>query len=216
MLEDTYRNKAMREDMVRTLKSMGVFFSDAVASALSRVPRHFFLDSVFQELAYEERALSIGEGQTISRPSTVARQSTLLEVFPGAKVLEVGTGSGYQAAILDAMGAKVYSIERQKNLFDKTKWLFSELNLGVKCFYGDGYKGLPGYAPFDRIIVTCGAAEFPTALPSQLAIGGIMIIPLGPGGKQVMHKLVRISDSQVEITTHGDFSFVPMLSKKSE
>lgn len=216
MLVDTYKHKALREDMVRKLSESGILVSDQVLEAMRKVPRHYFLDSAFANLAYTERALSIGEGQTISRPSTVARQSTLLDIFPGAKVLEVGTGSGYQAAVLDAMDARVYSIERQKNLFDRTKRVLSEMKCRIKCFYGDGYKGLPVYAPFDRIIVTCGASDFPTLLLPQLALGGIMIIPLGASGKQIMHKIVRISDTQVEITRHGDFSFVPMLSKKSE
>ena len=211
--QDTFRHQGMRQRMVDELRKKGIDNS-AVLDAIGAVPRHCFLDSVFDARAYQDIAIPIGDGQTISRPLTVASQSALLEVFPDARILEVGTGSGYQSMVLDKMGAEVYTIERQRNLYVKTKALFDSFKSRIHCYYGDGYKGLPQFAPFDRILVTCGAADFPKELFSQLAIGGIMVIPLG-FPKQVMTKVVRISETDMETSEHGDFTFVPMLSKKS-
>ncbi|MCM1042572.1 MAG: protein-L-isoaspartate(D-aspartate) O-methyltransferase [Bacteroides sp.] len=214
MQQDTFRHKGMRQRLVDELRRKGAD-DQAVLDAIGSVPRHCFLDSVFDARAYQDIAIPIGEGQTISRPLTVASQSSLLEVFPGARILEVGTGSGYQSMILDKLGAEVYTIERQRNLYIKTKALFESFKSRIHCFYGDGYKGLPQFAPFDRILVTCGAAEFPNGLLAQLSVGGIMVIPLG-SPNQIMAKVVRTSETETEISEHGDFTFVPMLSQKSE
>ena len=213
MQQDTFKHKGMRQRLITELREKGIS-DEAVLGAIGSIPRHCFLDSVFDTRAYQDVAFPIGEGQTISRPLTVARQSMLVEIFPGAKVLEVGTGSGYQSLVLDRLGAEVYSIERQRNLYMKTKLLLADFNSAVHCFYGDGYQGFPQYAPFDRILVTCGAAAFPTELFAQLKVGGIMVIPLG-SPTQVMTKVVRKTDTEMEVTEHGDFSFVPMLSRKS-
>lgn len=204
----------MRQRLVDELRRKGVE-DTAVLDAIGAVPRHCFLDSVFDSRAYRDMAIPIGEGQTISRPLTVASQSSLLEVYPGAKVLEVGTGSGYQSMILDKLGAEVYTVERQRNLYSKTKALLEAFKSRIHCFYGDGYKGLLQFAPFDRILVTCGAAEFPNELFAQLEIGGIMVIPLG-APTQIMTKVVRTSRTEMCLSEHGDFSFVPMLGEKSE
>ena len=212
-MEDTYRHKGMRRKMVENLRKMGIA-SDEVLKAMGEIPRHLFIDSVFDSQAYQDKAFSIGEDQTISHPSTVAQQSTLLEVFPGAKVLEVGTGSGYQAYVLDQLKAEVYSIERQKRLYLKTKALLSGFRSRVRCFYGDGYHGLPQFAPFDRILVTCGAAAMPMDLLPQLKIGGIMVIPLG-SPKQVMTKIIRKTETDLEVSRHGNCHFVPMLPEKT-
>ena len=188
--------------------------SEQVLLAMKQVPRQFFIDSVFEKYAYDDKAFSIGEGQTISQPSTVAIQSTLLDVVQGDKILEVGTGSGYQAHVLHKLGAKVFSVERQKILFKKTRILLNSLGSSVQTFYGDGYAGLPQHAPFDKIIVTCGAPVIPTALVAQLKTGGIMVIPLGHP-QQVMTRIIRKNENDVDITAHGNFHFVPMLGKKS-
>lgn len=214
MQQDTFRHKGLRQHLVDGLRKKG-FEDETVLSAIGAVPRHCFLDSVFDARAYQDAALPIGEGQTISRPLTVACQSSLLEVFPGAKVLEVGTGSGYQSMVLNKLGADLYTIERQRNLYVKTKALLDSFKSRIRCFYGDGYRGLPQFAPFDRILVTCGAAEFPQELFLQLNIGGIMVIPLG-SPTQIMTKAVRVSQTEMQLSEHGDFSFVPMLHKKSE
>ena len=201
--------------MVESLRAKAIA-SEEVLKAMEEVPRHLFLDSVFDTQAYQDKAFSIGDDQTISHPSTVAQQSTLLEVFPGAKVLEVGTGSGYQAYVLEKLRAEVYSIERRKNLYLKTKTLLGSLRSRVRCFYGDGYKGLPQFEPFDRILVTCGTESFPSDLFSQLRIGGIMVIPVGKQPRQVMAKIIRISETGMNVSRHGQFRFVPMLPAKDE
>lgn len=213
MRSDSFKHRGMRKQMIEQLKKSGLEISPAVLEAMASVPRHFFLDSVFENFAYQEKAFEIGDDQTISRPSTVARQSTLLQVFPRAKVLEVGTGSGYQAAVLEALGAEVYSIERQRSLYGRTSCLLKEMHSNIRCFYGDGYQGLPQYAPFDRILVTCGASVFPSELLAQLKIGGIMVVPVG-STVQIMTRIVRTSETEVETSQHGDFNFVPMLNRK--
>ena len=211
---DTPKTGGMRRSMVEELERNG-FGNAAVREVMGRVPRHLFLDSAFEKFAYRDQAFEIGEGQTISRPATVAQQSVLLETFPNAKVLEVGTGSGYQAAVLDGLGCSVYSIERQKNLYLKTRQLLSDLNTLVQCFYGDGYKGLPQFAPFDRILITCGAPFIPQELVGQLKVGGIMVVPVGDK-EQIMTKVVKVSETEVRISEHGSCNFVPMLGQKAE
>jgi protein-L-isoaspartate(D-aspartate) O-methyltransferase len=172
------------------------------------------MDSAFLNFAYEDTAFPIGADQTISQPYTVAVQTMLLEVQPGTKVLEIGTGSGYQAAVLNALGCKVFSIERQKLLFKKAKKNLADMNTTVKSFYGDGYKGLPAFGPFERVLITCGAPFVPPDLLDQLVEGGIMVIPLGEGADQEMLKIRKLPDGKYEETRHGDFRFVPMLPDK--
>ena len=197
--------------MVESLREKG--FSDKrVLEAMDAVPRHLFLETMLDREAYKDMALPINCGQTISQPSTVAFQTELLEVAEGMKVLEVGTGSGYQTAVLCAMGAKVFTIERQKELFDETKKRIQTLGIrGAKCFLGDGYKGLPEYGPFDRIIITCGAPEVPSELMKQLKAGGVMVIPVG-GEHQEMIRIVKMGESEEEWLQqrYGDCKFVPM------
>lgn len=187
----------------------------SVLDAIMAVPRHFFLSSAFLEFAYDNKAFQIGAGQTISQPYTVARQTELLRVENGMKVLEIGTGSGYQTCVLCELGAKVYSIERQKLLYDKTGPLIGQLGFKPKLFFGDGYKGKKAYAPFDRIIVTCGAPFIPEELLFQLAEGGRMIIPLGEGRTQTMTEIVRMGPKEFGKQEHGEYAFVPMLEKRS-
>ena len=217
MRQDTFKHKGLRQQMVDRLRAGGIT-DEAVLQAMNEVPRHFFLDSALDSHAYEDRALKIGCEQTISHPSTVAMQSQLLAVERGMKVLEIGTGSGYQTAVLCRMGAKVFSVERQKGLFDQTRKLLSSLHYNARCFLGDGYKGLAeaDYGPYDRIIVTCGAPEVPEALMSQLKTGGIMVIPLGDG-EQEMLRITKEGAEKGEwkVEKFGTYSFVPMLNGKA-
>lgn len=214
MREDTFKHQGQRRQMCEQLRKKGIT-DDAVLAAMGDVKRHWFLDSALDSLAYEDRALQIGAEQTISRPSTVAMQSQLLRVEPGMKVLEIGTGSGYQAAVLSKMGARVFSIERQKSLFDRTRRLLAELGYRVRCFLGDGYNGLAeaNHGPFDRIIVTCGAPEVPEALVAQLKPGGIMVIPVGGDETQEMIRITKrgVGCGEWDEEKFGDYSFVPML-----
>lgn len=212
MIEDTYRHKGLRRQLSLLLKEKGIT-DNGVLKAIESVPRHLFLNSSFVERAYEDIAFPIGAGQTISRPHTVAMQTELLQLKKGEKVLEVGTGSGYQTAVLLEMGAKVYSIERQKALFDKTKTFLPKLEYNAKFFYGDGYKGLPVFAPFDKIIITAGAPVIPDELLKQLKVGGIMVIPLGDE-VQTMTVIKRVEEKRFEKTEHGAFKFVPLLENK--
>ena len=211
---DTYKHKGMRRRLVEEIRAKGIT-NERVLEAIGKIPRHFFMDSSFESFAYRDVPFPIGSGQTISQPYTVAFQSQLLDVKKGDKVLEVGTGSGYQAIVLLEMGAKVYSIERQRKLYDKTRKLMEEMGYMPKLFYGDGYKGLPGYAPFDKIIVTAGAPEVPEALLKQLKIGGVLVIPVGGDDGQTMYRIKRISDHEFEKKTHGAFAFVPMLKNRA-
>jgi len=213
--EDTYRHKGLRKKLVDTVRRKGIT-DERVLNAIGNVPRHYFLDSAFDELAYEDRAFPIGEGQTISQPYTVAYQSQLLEVKPFTKVLEIGTGSGYQAVILAEMGAQVYTIERQKKLFDQNKtFAFLKRYLSVKLFYGDGYEGLPTYAPFDRIIITAAAPEIPPRLIEQLKPNGMMVIPVGMGEVQRMMRISKLESGALKEEVFDNFSFVPMLEGKN-
>ena len=213
MKQDTYRHKGLRQQMVDKLRAGGIT-DEAVLQAMNEVPRHWFLDSALDTMAYEDRALKIGCEQTISHPSTVAMQSQLLDLHRGMKVLEIGTGSGYQTAILCRMGAKVFTIERQKGLYEQTRRLLAEAGYRAQCFLGDGYQGLTG--TYDRIIVTCGAPEIPTALMSQLKQGGIMVIPLGDGVQEML-RITKQGDNREEwqIEKFGTYSFVPMLNGKA-
>jgi protein-L-isoaspartate(D-aspartate) O-methyltransferase len=213
MTEDSFKHKGWRMEMVRHLGEKGI--SDRrVLKAMSDVPRHLFLETMLDYMAYEDRALPIKCGQTISQPSTVAFQSELLDASPEMKVLEVGTGSGYQTAVLCAMGLKVYTIERQKELYDITKPRLSRLGYRPKCFLGDGYKGLPEYGPFDRIIITCGVPEVPADLLAQLKVSGVMVIPVGDE-RQEMLRIVKTGDGPNDLLRqrYGDCNFVPMLEE---
>ena len=213
--EDTYRHKGLRKKLVDTVRSKGIT-DERVLNAINNVPRHYFLDSAFDELAYEDRAFPIGEGQTISQPYTVAYQSQLLEIRPFTKVLEIGTGSTYQAVILAEMGAQVYTIERQKKLFDQNKsFAFLKKYLSIKLFYGDGYEGLPTYAPFDRVIITAAAPGIPPKLIDQLKPGGMMVIPVGMGEVQRMMRITKLENGALKEEVFDNFSFVPMLEGKN-
>ena len=212
-MQDTYTHKGLRLRMVEGLKEKGIT-DQAVLKAMNDVPRHFFLGAGLDVVAYEETPVKIGFEQTISRPSTVAMQSQLLQVQRGMKVLEIGTGSGYQTAVLCRMGARVFTIERQKGLFDHTKPLLQKLGYSARCFLGDGYQGLTevNYGPFDRVLITCGAPNIPHALMMQLKVGGIMVIPVGEG-EQEMLRITKNGESRDEwkIERFGIFNFVPML-----
>ena len=193
-LTDTYKHKGLRKQLVVELRAMGIQ-DERVLDAIFNVPRHFFLSSAFLEFAYDNKAFQIGAGQTISQPFTVAKQTELLEIKDGDKVLEIGTGSGYQTCVLCQMGVKVFSIERQKLLFDKTSPLVKKLGYRPQLFYGDGYKGKKAYAPFNKILVTCGAPFVPEDLLFQLTVGGKMIIPIGDGATQMMTEIVRTGEN---------------------
>ncbi len=211
---DTYRHKGLRRKLVEEVRSKGIR-DEGVLAALEAVPRHFFLDSSFVEIAYQDKPFPIGSGQTISQPYTVAFQTELLSVEKGMKVLEIGTGSGYQACILEKMGARVYSIERHHSLFVKTKKVLNAMNYKARLFYGDGYKGLPTFAPFDRILITAAAPVVPEALIAQLKTGGMLVLPLGSGDTQVMTRIIKRGDDELETQEFGYFRFVPMLQKKA-
>ena len=210
IMEDTFKHQALRKALVNEIKQKGIK-SIAVLQAIDKVPRHLFLDSSFLKFAYQDIAFEIGEGQTISQPFTVAYQSELLDVRKGDAVLEIGTGSGYQSAVLSALGAKVFSIERHKKLSEKAKTLLAQMGCNVKCFYGDGYKGLPAYAPFDRVIVTAAAPYIPEDLLKQLKTNGILVIPEGSGKTQIMKRIRKTAEDKYVTEEFGNFSFVPML-----
>ena len=212
---DSYRHKGLRKKLVDSLREKGITDRN-VLEAIDRVPRHLFMDSSFLEFAYQDNAFPIGSGQTISQPYTVAYQTQLLQVMPGDKILEIGTGSGYQACILLEMGAKVYTIERQKKLFDKTKSFLPTIGYNPKMFYGDGYKGLPPFAPFDKIIITAAAPEIPQELINQMKTGGILVIPVGPSDVQTMVSIYKISENEIKRIAHDQFRFVPMLGNKAK
>jgi protein-L-isoaspartate(D-aspartate) O-methyltransferase len=214
--EDTYRHKGLRKKLAETIRSKGIT-NEKIVHAIERVPRHFFLDSAFDEVAYEDKAFPIAEKQTISQPYTVAYQTWLLDVKPFDKILEIGTGSAYQAVILAELGAQVYTIERQKKLFELNKSFdFLKKYPNIKFFYGDGYEGLPTYGPFDKILITAAAPEIPTKLLEQLKIGGMMVLPLGTGDVQVMKRLIKQQDGSIKEEVYDKFSFVPMLTGKKD
>src|SRR6476620_12071205 len=188
--EDTYRHKGLRKKLVDGIKDKGIS-DEHVLKAIEDLPRHYFMDSAFDEKAYEDKAFPIGEGQTISQPYTVAYQTQLLQVRPFEKVLEIGTGSAYQATVLAAMGAQVYTIERQKKLFESNKRFdYIKRYPNIKFFYGDGYEGLPTYAPFDKVLITAAAPDIPQKLVTQLKVGGMMVIPVGSSDIQIMKRLI--------------------------
>lgn len=216
MIQDSYRHKGLRKKLVDTIRQKGIR-DEQVLEAINQIPRHQFLDSSFLNFAYQDQAFPIGSGQTISQPYTVAFQTELLQIKKGDKVLEVGTGSGYQACVLAEMGAKVYTIERQKKLYDKTKKILNELKYSkIKTFYGDGYKGLPTFGPFDKMIVTAGAPFIPEDLLKQLKLNGILVIPVDiDQDLQEMIKITKKEDGIFEKQSFGKFRFVPMLSNKA-
>jgi protein-L-isoaspartate(D-aspartate) O-methyltransferase len=212
---DSYKHQGLRKQLVEIIYEKGIT-DNKVLDAIGKVPRHFFFDPSFLKYAYEDKAFPIGSGQTISQPYTVAFQTQLLSLSKGQKVLEIGTGSGYQACILAEIGAKVFSIERQKTLFDKAVQFLPTLGYRIKLFYGDGYKGLPSYAPFDKILVTAGAPYVPDALLEQLKSGGILVIPVGADDVQEMTTITRMSEKEFKKREHGKFRFVPFLQDKAK
>lgn len=214
--EDTYRHKGLRKKLVDIVKGKGIT-DERVLAAIDKIPRHFFLDSAFDEVAYEDKAFPIAEKQTISQPYTVAYQTQLLEVRSFDKVLEIGTGSAYQATVLAELGAQVFTIERQKKLFETNKnFHYLKKYPNIKFFYGDGYEGLPTYAPFDKVLITAAAPQIPVKLVTQLKPGGMMVIPVGSGDVQVMKRLIKQPDGSIKEEVYDRFSFVPMLGGKKE
>jgi protein-L-isoaspartate(D-aspartate) O-methyltransferase len=212
---DSYKHQGLRKLLVQNIRQKGIS-DQQVLAALETVPRHFFFDSSFLEYAYEDKPFPIGAGQTISQPYTVAFQSELLQIRKNDKVLEIGTGSGYQACILAEMGAKVFTIERQKTLFDRTSKFLPIVGYPtIKAFFGDGYKGLLAYAPFDKMIVTAAAPYVPDALLEQLKSGGILVIPVGANDVQIMTTFTKNPDNTFAKKEYGAFRFVPMLEDKA-
>ena len=207
---DNPRHVGLRKRLVDALKIKGIK-DEKVLEAIGKVPRHVFMESTFLNFAYRNQAFPISAGQTISQPYTVAFQTELLQVEPMQRVLEIGTGSGYQAAILCEMGAKVFTVERQRELFVKARMILEELGYYPFVYFGDGYKGLPTYGPFDRILVTAGAPSIPEDLKKQLSLGGRMVIPVGPATHQEMTLIVRNSEEDFTISKYGGFVFVPLL-----
>ncbi|HVG40851.1 MAG TPA: protein-L-isoaspartate(D-aspartate) O-methyltransferase [Chitinophagaceae bacterium] len=214
--EDSYRHKGMRRKLVEIVQGKGIK-DEKILAAINNIPRHFFLDSAFEEKAYEDKAFPIAEKQTISQPYTVAYQTQLLDVKQFEKVLEIGTGSAYQACVLAELGAKVFTIERQKKLFDANKkFEFLKKYPNIKFFYGDGYEGLPTYAPFDKVLITAAAPEIPQKLIQQMKPGGLMVIPVGSGEVQTMKRLKKELDGTITEEIFDHFSFVPMLGGKKD
>ena len=213
--EDTYRHKGLRKKLVDHLIEKGIT-DDNVLDAIGNIPRHFFLDTAMDNIAYEDRAFPIGEGQTISQPYTVAYQTQLLQIKPHEKILEIGTGSIYQATILAEMGANVFTIERQKKLFEKTKnFILKKKYSNLKFFFGDGFEGLPTYAPFDKVLITAAAPFIPPKLVDQLKPGGKMVLPVNEGTLQRMLRITKEPDGTLTEELFDYFSFVPMLTGKT-
>jgi protein-L-isoaspartate(D-aspartate) O-methyltransferase len=212
-MEDSYLHKGLRKKLVEEIKRKGIR-DQSVLDAINKVPRHLFMDSSFTKFAYKDQAFPIGSGQTISQPYTVAFQTELLEVKKMDKILEIGTGSGYQAAVLIELGAKVYTIERQKKLMLRAKALLPKIGYHPHFFYGDGYSGLPSYSKFDKILVTAAAPDIPEKLLEQLIIGGRMVVPIGSSYSQTMTLVVKTGENDYKKSEHGYFVFVPMLKGK--
>lgn len=209
-MKDTYRHQGMRRQLIQELRQRGIH-DERILDAMGTLPRHFFLEKAFEEWAYQDKPFPIAAGQTISQPYTVAYMTELLDVRKRDTVLEIGTGSGYQAAILAMLGARVFSIERQKELYESSKVLLGKLGFSrIRLFLRDGYKGLPEFAPFDRIIVTAGAPIIPEPLREQLKIGGILVIPVGDE-VQTMYKITRLGENEYREEHKGSFRFVPFL-----
>lgn len=210
-MTDTHRHKGLRQQLVNELKTKGIK-DERILQAFMDIPRHYFLEKTFSDWAYKDVAFPIDADQTISQPYTVAMQTALLDIKKGDKVLEVGTGSGFQACVLAHMGAKVYSIERQKKLYDKTEKFLHDIGYGqVRTLYGDGYDGAPRFAPFDKILITAGASEIPATLIEQLKPDGIMVIPLGEGDLQKMLKITKTEEGTLKKENFGNYRFVPFL-----
>lgn len=209
-LEDSYRHKGQRKELVKVIKNKGIK-DEAVLDAINTLPRHFFFDSALDSHAYEDKAFPIGEGQTISQPYTVAFQTELLQINPGDRILEIGTGSGYQGAILHLLGAEVHTIEYQKKLYDRTKKFLTKLGIHLHFYFGDGSKGISEKAPFDRILVTAGAPVVPQSLLQQLKIGGKLVIPVGDRKTQKMLRLTKKTATQIIQEEFENFAFVPLL-----
>ena len=209
--EDTLMHQGMRRRLVEAIRQKGIS-DEQVLEAIGAIPRHLFMDSTFVQFAYVDKAFPIAMGQTISQPYTVAFQTQLLGIKKYDRVLEVGTGSGYQAAVLCHLGAVVYTIERQKKLYESTRVALPKLGYRPNFFYGDGYLGLPSYGPFDKIIVTAGAPSVPEELKLQLKINGVLVVPVGAGGHQIMVVVTRISENEFLEEERGDFVFVPLLN----
>lgn len=213
--DDSYRHKGLRNQLIQQLRDKGIT-DERLLEVMNSIPRHFFLDSAFDKVAYEDKAFPITEGQTISQPYTVAYQTQLLEVKPFEKILEIGTGSGYQAMVLAGLGAQVFTIERQKKLFDELRHFVLRKNYpSIKYFYGDGFEGLPTFAPFDKVLITAAAPFIPPKLIAQLKPGGKMVIPLGEGAVQRMLRLTRQPDGSYTEEVFANFSFVPMLEGRN-
>ncbi len=209
---ETYRHKGLRKQLVASLRRRGIS-NEAVLKVIGAIPRHYFLDKAFEEWAYQDKAFPIGNKQTISQPYTVAYQTDLLEIKKREKVMEIGTGSGYQAAVLASLGARVFSIERQESLHKKAKSFLPKLGFpNIRLFFKDGYKGLPEFAPFDKILVTAGAKQVPESLKQQLKIKGILVIPVGDDQKQQMLRITRLSETDFMEEAFDLFAFVPFKS----
>jgi len=212
---DSFRHKGLRNKLIEGIRSKGIS-DERVLEAMGKVPRHLFMDSSFINFSYTDKAFPIAAGQTISQPYTVAFQTELLQVERHQKVLEIGTGSGYQTAVLLELGARVFTIERQHQLFLEAQKTLTPLHYKPSYFYGDGYEGLPAYAPFDRILITAAAPEIPQKLLDQLAPGGILVVPEGDRAGQKMVRMIRVSETEFERSEHGYFSFVPLLRGKNK
>ncbi|MEZ4722663.1 MAG: protein-L-isoaspartate(D-aspartate) O-methyltransferase [Flavobacteriales bacterium] len=214
LMEDSFRHQGLRKKLINELREKGIHNED-VLKVMGEIPRHlFFFDTAFLQFAYQDQAFPIGSGQTISQPYTVAFQTQLLNPKKREKILEIGTGSGYQTAVLIKIGMKVFSIERQRALHEKSSVLLDKFNLKARLFYGDGFIGKEAFAPYDKILVTCGAPFIPEELKRQLKVGGRMVVPVGEvNGVQTMLCIDKHSNTEFEITEHGAFQFVPMLDK---
>ena len=213
--EDSYRHKGLRKKLIDSIRDKGIS-DERVLKAMMNIPRHYFLDTALEHISYQDRAFPIGEGQTISQPYTVAYQTQLLEVEDYDKILEIGTGSAYQAIVLAEMGAHVFTIERQRKLFELNKtFILKSKYPNIKFFYGDGFEGLPTYAPFDKILITAAAPFVPPRLIEQLRFGGKMVIPLDEDGVQKMMRITKNEDGSFEEESFSNFSFVPMLKGRN-